>query len=248
MNNLIFEAELKAPELVPSATLNAKTLEYFFEQNTSQIDVIKENPNTAINIKNIVVDFGNVIFEYRHLQLIEYIKITYGLENGKDYNGKEIWDNLLELGLKTEEIEFFQQKAKILNLPITGESLYKVYFNFNKYFPEAERFIISLKEKGYNFYYLTNSSEINFKSRRNSSIFKYFDGGLASFECEYKKPDAKIYLQLFSKYNLKVEETVFLDDKIENIESANRLDIKSFRVESPKEFIIIENQIIALNY
>jgi putative hydrolase of the HAD superfamily len=40
------------------------------------------------------------------------------------------------------------------------------------------------------------------------------------------KPNADIYEHLMDKYNLKAQECVFIDDRVENIEAAKALGMK----------------------
>jgi len=47
------------------------------------------------------------------------------------------------------------------------------------------------------------------------------------------KPDAEIYLHLLNSFNLQAEETVFIDDRQDNIEAAEKLGIKGIRFTSP---------------
>ena len=51
----------------------------------------------------------------------------------------------------------------------------------------------------------------------------YTDGGILSFQDRVIKPDEKIYRLLLSRYQLKAQECVFLDDTPANVEAAVRL-------------------------
>ena len=50
-----------------------------------------------------------------------------------------------------------------------------------------------------------------------------FDGGVASCEVHINKPDPRIYKALLDKYQLKAGESVFIDDRLENVQAAFRL-------------------------
>ena len=43
------------------------------------------------------------------------------------------------------------------------------------------------------------------------------------------KPDKEIYKRLLEKYNLEAKETIFIDDSLPNIESANELGINAIQ-------------------
>ena len=50
-----------------------------------------------------------------------------------------------------------------------------------------------------------------------------FDGGVASCEVHLNKPDPRIYQALLDKYQLKAAESVFIDDRLDNVQAAFRL-------------------------
>jgi len=54
------------------------------------------------------------------------------------------------------------------------------------------------------------------------------------------KPDAAIYELAISRFNLTPQETVFIDDKLENIEAAKKLNLKTIHLVDPN---IIELEI-----
>ena len=51
-------------------------------------------------------------------------------------------------------------------------------------------------------------------------FLKEADGAIFSYEIKQIKPDAAIFEALFEKYQIKAEESVFLDDLQANIEGA----------------------------
>ena len=54
-------------------------------------------------------------------------------------------------------------------------------------------------------------------------VLDNFDGGVASCEVHINKPDPRIYQALLDKYQLKAGESVFIDDRLENVQAAFRL-------------------------
>ena len=57
------------------------------------------------------------------------------------------------------------------------------------------------------------------------NFFDYVDGGIYSYQVKLCKPDKRIYTELLTKYNLKPEETIFIDDREDNIKAAKELGI-----------------------
>ena len=83
--------------------------------------------------------------------------------------------------------------------------------------------LITLKSRGYCVYYLSNIPEdvLDFLTERD--LKGLFDGGVASCEVHINKPDPRIYKALLDKYQLKAGESVFIDDRLENVQAAFRL-------------------------
>ena len=50
-----------------------------------------------------------------------------------------------------------------------------------------------------------------------------FDGGVASCEVKVNKPDPRIYQTLLDKYHLRADESIFIDDRAENLLPASAL-------------------------
>ena len=57
----------------------------------------------------------------------------------------------------------------------------------------------------------------------NRDMKGLFDGGVASCEVHINKPDPRIYKALLEKYHLKAQESVFIDDRLDNVQAAFRL-------------------------
>ena len=57
-----------------------------------------------------------------------------------------------------------------------------------------------------------------------------FDGGVASCEVHVNKPDPRIYQALLDKYGLKASESVFIDDRQDNVQAAFELGFVGIRM------------------
>ncbi|MGH2612882.1 MAG: HAD-IA family hydrolase, partial [Rhabdochlamydiaceae bacterium] len=49
------------------------------------------------------------------------------------------------------------------------------------------------------------------------------------------KPQSQIYEALLKQYKLQVEESVFIDDRLDNIVAAEKLKIKAIQCQSPAQ-------------
>lgn len=92
----------------------------------------------------------------------------------------------------------------------------------------TEALIRDLKAAGYRLYVLSNMSKEFIEFLRRVPVYRYFDGEVVSCEEGVCKPEAEIYRLLLSRYGLNPQETLFIDDRKENVEAAEREGITGF--------------------
>ena len=108
-------------------------------------------------------------------------------------------------------------------------------------FEESVDILKKLKDKNYDCYVLSNWSAETFEGMTDDYPFlKLFDGLLISGEDKLIKPDHAIYQLARDRFNLNPEETVFIDDKLENIQAAQEMNFKTIHLTNPN---IIETEI-----
>ncbi len=102
-------------------------------------------------------------------------------------------------------------------------------------FEESIKVLRQLKDKNYKCYVLSNWSAETFEGIPIDYPFmQLFDGLLISGEDKLIKPDRAIYELAKKRFNLDPEETVFIDDKLENIEAAQKMNFKTIHLINPK--------------
>lgn len=89
--------------------------------------------------------------------------------------------------------------------------------------PEMYELVSQLKGKGIPIGMLSNIDDRLARLIRDFGLYEPFDPCLLSCEIGLEKPDPKIYDVLLKKMNLPAKEIVFIDDRIENIEAAQKL-------------------------
>ena len=178
-------------------------------------------------IKNIIFDIGNVLTDFRWKEFLQ----------DKGFDEKMIdriakasvlsptWFEL-DRGVWTDE-ELMQ--AFIKADPEIEEELHMAFDNVKGMVtPRAYAipWLLELKAKGYKVLYLSNFSHKAEQDCQESLAFlPYMDGGILSYKEKLIKPDAAIYRLLLERYNLVAEESVFLDDTLDNIKAAEALGI-----------------------
>lgn len=99
-----------------------------------------------------------------------------------------------------------------------------------------------VKENGYKTYLLSNVGQEQWEylaqQKAWHDIFDQFDGLVLSYQIKMAKPEPQIYRYILEKYNLKPEESIFIDDRIENIEAAKKLGIDAILCDNHDHVII----------
>lgn len=178
-------------------------------------------------IRNIIFDVGKV--------LVSYEPEKYMTELGLDDKARaaihaamfenELWDQS-DQGLGTPE-EFLQKF--ISGAPEYETEIRKVHSTVGgtiELLPYVMDWMEELKAGGYHIYILSNYSEnmLN-QTREKLKFLPIVDGAVFSYACKRIKPDPDIYLHLLDEYWLEPSESVFLDDRAENVEAAEKLGI-----------------------
>ena len=185
-------------------------------------------------MKNIVFDFGNVIITFDEDEIIS--KFT------KDPKAKEfliknvinspewVGNGLLDTGYLSKEYA-----ADIINDRTNNKykDLVKDFLvNHHNYMyiqNEIIEIIKKLKEKGYKIYMLSNTTEDTYE-KHIKNIEYLFDGIVLSYRIHHIKPNDAIYEELINKYNLDPKETLFIDDREDNMDTAKKFGINGRKV------------------
>lgn len=183
-------------------------------------------------IKNLVFDFGNVLAHFDPAYMVG-LKVTdrKDAELLKEVVFDRLYWDKLDLGtLSNEETAALYRER----LP---ERLWQVadgiFYNWVYTLPEMEgmRELIELAKKKYGVrtFLLSNISKYFAEHRKDVPILGLIDNCVFSAEIGIVKPDKKIYEYLLRTYSLDPEETVFIDDREENVAAANALNIHGYR-------------------
>ena len=173
-------------------------------------------------IKNIIFDLGNVLLDFDPNSYLEKLgcggKIKEKLKT--EIFETEEWLQL-DRGTITqpEAVAIWQQRN-----PDLKDEIADVMAEWEKMLALKEdtaEILKSLTEKDFNLYILSNFHQKAFDYVSSKyDFFNYFDGRVISADIGMIKPETEIYDHLLDKFNLKVEETLFIDDSKDNIKAA----------------------------
>lgn len=184
-------------------------------------------------IKNIILDIGGVIADdgtkkYKDEMYKDKLNIPFEeIKNiGRIAFGGTFRDCLLGNMKLSEHISNvirdnpkYQKELLYMLEPKFYAETYPVIYKTLDY-------VRLLKDRDYNIYFLSNIIFESYEYIKN--ILDEFDGGIYSYQEHVIKPDKKIYKLIIDKYNLKIDECVFFDDSIKNVDAANEFGLKSY--------------------
>ncbi len=175
-------------------------------------------------IKSIIFDFGGVLVDWNPVYLyskeFEYESdMTYFLENICTPE----WNIQQDAGRTLTEATELLQKEYPEHSKMIGYYYSRWQEMLGGTFEENVRVLKMLKQK-YPLYGLTNwSAETITIAYDRYDFFALLDGIVVSGDEKLIKPDPKLYQVLLDRYNLKANESLFIDDNIHNIEAARAM-------------------------
>lgn len=178
-------------------------------------------------IKNIIFDVGKVLVEYAWEPVMERLGITgEDMEQVADATVRsELWNEFDRSRISDEELLrgfLAQAPEQEKNIRLFWEHVADTITCF----PYSESWVQGFKDKGYGCYILSNYARRTYaRTRKELSFEEKMDGALFSFQVQQIKPEPEIYRTLLSRFHLKAEECVFLDDNRANVEAAQKLGI-----------------------
>lgn len=209
-----------------------------------------ENINIS-SLKNIIFDLGGVIINIDWILSVEafahfnphlkakissetyksdtFIQYEKGLISDKEFR-KQVQESF---GFQAKDMEFDNAwNGLLLDIPIKRIELIK-----------------SLRSR-FNVYLLSNTNAIHIrgvekilqKDTGEVTLQNLFDKVYYSYEMHKRKPDAEIYQQILDEQGIIPQETLFLDDSLQNLEGAKRLGIQTLHISPNSDTILsLEN-------
>ena len=181
-------------------------------------------------IKNVVFDLGRVIYTFwprEDLKNLGFDKKREDLFMSRVFGGN-YWVEMDRgtytinelLPMLTRE---FPDMADDIKLVFDGKWADRVI----QIIPENLEFYYEVKNRGFRVYILSNFPSCQFAHvRARDEFLNDADGIVVSAHEKLIKPDPAIYQCLLGRYNLVPQETIFIDDMPQNIEAAEKLNIK----------------------
>lgn len=191
-------------------------------------------------INTIIFDFGDIFINLDKKATIDGLK-KLGLE---EWNADLDHLNIqFEKGniSKDEFLGGFQKQLPNASIDEILEAWNAILTDFPLYRLE----FLQMLSKKYRLFLLSNTDSIHintFEQRVGTSFYsdfyQCFEKVYFSFEMGMRKPDSEIYLTLLNKHELQPKRTLFIDDKKENTDAAQALEIHVWNLQVGKEDVV----------
>lgn len=204
-------------------------------------------------IKNVIFDYGNVLVDWNPAYL--FLPVF----NGDEEKCRFFTDNICNR-------EWFTRMDRGEDMDTCVAELQAQYPEYadaialfrDRWFdmchgdiPGMLEIIQELKQKGYGVFGLTNWPAATFaEARRRFKTIGSIDNYVVSSSVHLAKPEPAIYQLLLTKYNLKAQECVFIDDRADNVNAAMALGMSGIVYPgTAKELLpILDNILGAQNF
>lgn len=185
------------------------------------------------NIRNIILDLGGVIINldqqkpfaaFKQLFAANYAEIEAAFVQNNLFNEFEIGKVSAD-----EFVLFFLNYNPTINV----NSIKKIWNSMLLDIPKERIELIRKLTLNYNIFLLSNTNEIHLEHINNclfdvykiTSINSMFKKAYFSNEIGLRKPNPKIFKLVLEENNLIASETLFVDDSIEHIKTAQKLGL-----------------------
>jgi FMN phosphatase YigB (HAD superfamily) len=195
------------------------------------------------NIKNIIFDYGNVIFSIDFIRA-QQAWTALGISNSDDFFGHLKQDEIFDAFDRGEiTADAFRDRIRQLsgNNTITDEQINTAWNSMLLGIADGNHeLLLKLKDK-YRTFLLSNINAIHYDHIMNYLKTDFgFDGNDHLFEKTYyshltgkRKPERAIFEQVLHENGLDPEETLFIDDSPQHLEGAKALGIQTFLMTAP---------------
>ena len=186
-------------------------------------------------VKKFLFDLGNVFFDWNPERILKPIfnddeRMNFFINN----ISFPLLDTRCDAGI-TIEVAINDAIKKFPEFEKEIKFYYPNHGNMvGGFFQKTVDVFYKIKELNYPCFVLSNWSAETYEGMEEKYPFlKDFDGKIISGRDFLIKPDPAIYELAISRFNLIPEETLFIDDRLDNIEAAQNLNFQTIHLTNP---------------
>ena len=190
-------------------------------------------------IKNIIFDLGGVLLNIDPKKTIEAFG-QLGMEQligdkGLTYDHDVFY--LMEQGKITPE-EFRNGVRELLTGKVTDEQIDAAWTAMLLDFPKVRIELVRKLRKDYGIYLFSNTNAIHvlkyqdiFRKQHGFEVSSLFEKDFHSNEIGFRKPSADSFQKIIRLSGIHPEESLFIDDSLQNVEGAIACGLKGYWLE-----------------
>jgi putative hydrolase of the HAD superfamily len=196
--------------------------------------------------KNIIFDLGGVILNIDYNLSVEAFK-KLGLNNFSEHfsqaQQKQLFD-LYEKGQISSD-EFRVALKKELGASVSHAQIDDAWNALLQDLPVERLHLLQRLKNTHRTFLLSNTNEIHileFEKYLQSTfglpnLASHFEKLYLSYKVGMRKPDAEIFELVLQENQLHPKETLFIDDSIQHIESAQSIGIQTYWLQKPETIV-----------
>jgi len=186
-------------------------------------------------IRNIIFDVGQVFLLYYYVPVFDIIAEKY--QKTMETVKKAYYSHILDYdrgNLTTDE--FVANIAKDLSITMTAEEFWSVYFQHMRINRLLVDDVRKKLYKKFNLYLLSNINDRNESYFREKVGVDMFEKVFFSNHFHTIKPEGRYFQIFLEQTGISPEQSVFTDDKEDNLETARRFGLKTILFQNNKQF------------
>jgi FMN phosphatase YigB (HAD superfamily) len=194
-------------------------------------------------IKNIIFDYGNVIFTLDFIKGQQAWK-DLGINDPDQFYGHKVQDKVFDAFERGEiEADKFRDyiRKKISNPHLTDQQINNAWNSMLVGIPAGNNELLADLKLKYRTFLLSNINPIHYDHIMNYLKTDFgFEGNDHLFEKTYyshltgkRKPEPEIFIQVLDENKLNAAETLFIDDSPQHLETAKKLGIQTYLMTMP---------------
>ena len=196
------------------------------------------------DVKNIIFDMGGVLVGLDKQRCIDAF-LAIGAQEIASYVEEHRTEDLfldIELGRITTH-DFCEEVRRRARCNATDEQIIAAWSELTTVIPDEKLSMLRDLKRHYRLFLLSNTNEMHWLKhekdflRNNHQVSDYFEHVFLSYEMRLKKPDTAIYAEVLRQAGLKAEETLFIDDSVENCQAAAHLGIQTLHETTGRDWM-----------
>ena len=190
-------------------------------------------------IKLIIFDLGGVITSRDIEKLDNRIAEYLGIDIGKLQGITAKYKTQLCCGKRTL-LELYSEVVNVLGeKKFTPKNVLDKHIEiYREIVKEQNKKLVSLVRtlrKKYSVVALTNAEVEIVEHAKSLGLYDHFEKVYVSTEMGLCKPDPQAFKTILEEFNIKPQETVFIDDKVEYVRAAAKLGIHAIHYKTPNQ-------------